>query len=457
MAFEHHSWTERGRKLFDSETGQYQYTSKIGENQTPDGSGGFLPFILHGATNEIQHGADDSRIEFASDKQVLKTAADTICSSFKLFVQGFVGGQWVNQPHGVPTRNFHQNEVFRDGGWQDADGKCTGFLAFPDAALSFGAQDPYDLYVGLEAGRGSRGRLGFRFRAPASGDMRFEIVLDGIKKLPTDWEWIWSGSGFPSMPLTPKKLGIRVKDFTWRWTRAESPYRDIVKEDNPDGTMKISIIIGPFDYTADEWLTIYPDVWDGGDVAISNNDDDGQELDESTWNEDGYNGSNKNYFGDDGSEIGGPGYRWRGVGVPEGAEIDSPTTVAYYATDDDFGYGGSPTGKLYGVLGDAPVWSSSVRPSNTVDTTAFTQHNPTSGTGKRTIDAEAIVQEIIDGAWTTNDDMGFGWINDQGVGGDYRESDDSSESGGDAPELTITYTAAGGLSIPTAWHHFNKH
>ena len=443
MAFIHHKWEKNNRKLYNSETGQYQIRGRIGENQTPDGSGGFLPFILHGATNEIQHGADEARIEFASDKQVLKVAADTICSSFKLFVQADINGEWVNQPHGAPVRSFRQNEVFRDGGFVSSEGKCTGFLTFPDAHLSFGGNKPYDLYVGLEAGRGNIGKLGFRFRVPRSGTMRFEIVLDGVKKLPADWEWLWSGTGLPINPIENRKRGIRVKDFEWKWSYAEAPFRDIVKEDNPDGTMKISIILGPYTVVADEWLTIYPDAWQT-DYGIQNNDDDGQEMDSvPSWNEDGYGGGGYNYFGSDGSQTGGPGYRWRTVGVPEGATIDSPTAIYYYATLNQNGFNGSPQGDLWGVHGDAPLWASGVRPSNTCDTIAFTPHDPTGGTGKRTIDAQDIVQEIIDGAWTEDDNMGFGWIRTSGVGDHYRESEDYSNSN-DPPEITITYTPAGG-------------
>ena len=166
LNLKHSQWHEHGRtyQILDAQNspilGKYAYKAQIGEQQTSDGTGGFVPFLWKGATNELQYGKDLYNLEFASDKQIIKKAAQVLCSSFKFFVQAYVGGQWVTQPHGAPTRQIRPDEVFRDGVWEDDDTKCTGFLSFPDAALTFGGNKPYDLYLGLEAGGGPSPALG---------------------------------------------------------------------------------------------------------------------------------------------------------------------------------------------------------------------------------------------------------------------------------------------------------
>ena len=107
MTFRHKKWEQNGRTLQDDvNPNKFAYTSQIGEEQTPVGVGGFVPFLWKGATNELQYGKDEYNLEFASDKQIIKKAAQVLCNSFKFFVQAYIDGQWVNQPHGVPTRQI---------------------------------------------------------------------------------------------------------------------------------------------------------------------------------------------------------------------------------------------------------------------------------------------------------------------------------------------------------------
>ena len=439
MAFEHHSWRPNSRKYHDSATGQFRADHHIGERNTSDDIGGFLPFLLRGATNEIQF-HEDSRIEFASDKQVLKKAADTLCSSFKLFVQGYVGGEWVNQPHGIPTRNFHQGEVFRDGGWEVNDRKCTGFLSFPDAALTFGGNKPYDLFVGLEAGGNSQAHLGFRFRAPVSGDMRFAVVLDGIKKLPTDWEWIWSGEGLPAHPRENRKVGIRVKDFVWRWSWEEAPYRDVIKENNPDDTMKISIIIGPFAYTKNEWLTVYPDQWN-----VTTGTDDSTYY-PSTWfevytNDYAVCGRSSTDFS--------CGFRFNTVDIGQG---DTITSCLF--TGQALAISNAPEGELDFVAADTTsTWSAGNSPHNQTLTGNAVAFNVAAPAAAKT-SAELItpLQAVIDRVgWVSENSISLCHINTKGSDS-YVAWEDYNSTGTDEAYIVITWTpAAGGdLSINVA-------
>ena len=97
MALNHYKWESNGRTLYNVSAGQYMYTSTVGEENTPTGST-YFPYILSGG--QIQFGNLLDKIEFATDKQVLKRLADIICSSFKLYVEAFIGGSWTSQPHG---------------------------------------------------------------------------------------------------------------------------------------------------------------------------------------------------------------------------------------------------------------------------------------------------------------------------------------------------------------------
>ncbi|GAG43711.1 unnamed protein product, partial [marine sediment metagenome] len=75
----HKKWDKTGRhfEVLDETgqpTSQLAWEGKIGEQQTPDRSGGFVPFLVHGSTNEIEFGANDDRLELASDRQIIKRA-----------------------------------------------------------------------------------------------------------------------------------------------------------------------------------------------------------------------------------------------------------------------------------------------------------------------------------------------------------------------------------------------
>jgi len=428
MAFIHHKWESHGRTYTDDEnSSKRMYSSYVGERQTPDGLGSYFPYIFHSETNKIQYGLDSSSIEFASDKQILKRAADTICSSFKLYVEAYVGSSWVSQPHGVAERNFHQDEIFRDGGWETHEGKCTGFLSFPDAHLSYGAENSYNLFVGLEAGNHRLARLGMRFRAsdlsPASsGQIRFVIELDGIKKLPSDWEWI---EQYNEEEDETRRVGIRVKDFEWRWTWDEAPYRDIVKVDNPDDTMKIQVIMGPYNYDEGDWLTIYPDTWGATEAS----DDCFQQ------NSDYYdNSSNTLYVGHFLPDFD-LGWIWNNVAVPNTATLQDGCKITVNVT--------FITGSLKAVLkavdeNPPPAWSDSEKPTDKAVYGTTVTWNESSLASQDSPEIKTMMQQIIDDvAWDSGDDLAVVWMDNNSYEAYLRIT---AEEGGTGAELTLVYS-----------------
>jgi hypothetical protein len=435
-------------------TGQKCYKSSIGEENVSDGATGFLPFLLQGSN--INFGKDNHSLEFAADKQVIKRAGETICSSFKFIVQAYVGGQWVDQPHNMPDRSFKQGQVFREGGWMQDDKKCTGYLTFPDAHLSFGQQKPYDLQIGLEAGGSSRSSLGFRFRAPASGQIRFLIVLDGLQKLPTDWEWIEGRNGIGSKEII--RLGIQTKDFKWMWTKEEAPYRDITVENNPDNTKKILIIFGTYNYIANNWLTVYPDTW--GATETSN--DCAEEANASYFNDLTYYGT--------------PGVL--ALGIAAAKDISNLWHVGFiFSNVTASGTISSAILTLHGVswyVGntvysdisvcdvDSPAaWSSSNRPSqqaNHADPIAFDLTGQT-GTVNTNSFAAALQHRFDDVNWASGNSVAIVIITDYAAtAANETISLYATENASQATTLTIVFTPPGGsgLAIPVLTRQYRQ-
>lgn len=444
MPLLHYRWEPNGRTYRQTDdqgnpTDRFVYQSAIGQQNTPDGSGGFLPFLM--SAGQIRYGHDDLSVGFDDDKQVLRKAANVLCSSFKLFVQARIAGQWVNQPHGAPSRSMRSGEVFRDGGWVENENKSTGFLSFPDAALSFGSQDPYQLYVGIEAGGSSKASIGFRFRAPATGRMRFQIVLDGLHKLPNDWEWINNTTLFGA---ESRRLGIKVKDLIWRWTYDEAPYRDIVAEDNPDGTKKISIIIGPFDYTANTWLTVYPDTWGATETS-----DDCLEVAGGYYDD---NGSGDLVVGELGSYGAGiaadAGMKWTNVTVPAGSTAEDGCHL------DLSGVGNAGSGTRDADLRivdsrNPSDWSSGNLPTDqSLHAAAVAWDADLSGPTAQSPEIKTLIQARLDDDHQSGDGIAIVWLNNITgsalTNGNYWDA----EEAGTGTQLTIAYTpAAGGADL----------
>ena len=437
MAFGHHKWEKSGRTFSDPETNRYKYEAVISEQQTWDGLK-WLPYLWKATSNELQYGHNLNNIEFASDKQILKAAGKIICSSMKFFVQAYIGGQWVNQPHGIPTKNIADN--------YPTEGRSTGYLDFPDAHLSFGAQSPYDLKTGLEVGRSEQSVFGFRFRAPVTGQVRFQAVLDGLEKLPTDWEWIWATFD-PLKGKEDRKVGIRVKDLTWKWTYDEAPFRDIDVETNPDETKKVTITFGPYDYTANEWLTVYPDTWGPTAITDTNNDCDEKNGTVELSGKDS-----------DGDAVGQLtvifkiGWRWDNVAVPVGSTIENGCKVTAYQT---YAEANQPTTEIQGVDEADPLdWNSGTKPSARSKVAATVPWTPSDNDNQDqdTPELKEIIDDIVNGGSFVEDNALALVVDDNSAPNGYmiQFEDVATGGGSNTARLTIVYTAAGGAVAPTS-------
>lgn len=454
--FEHIEWRKHGRKFREVvdgiPTGRYKFSTHIGEKNTEDDQGGFIPFLL--SAGKLKHG--DCELEFATDRQIIKYLGNTICSSFKLYVQAKIKGQWVNQPHGAPTRTYHDGEIYRDGGLVTDDSKGTGVLSFPSAHVSFGEQAPYDLNVALEAGGSDGARMGIRFRGPASGNIRFQVVLDGLEKLSTDWELIKDGY-LEKDPREERIVGIRVRNFRWQWTYEEALYRSVAVEDNPDNTKKIVITLGSFAYTKGEWLTIYPDTWVGGEIADANDDRMGS----------GYAGYGDRLVIDDSEandQWGYGGLRWEGVDLDGATSIDSGTKLTVDADDLNAG----TEGTIRWVAEDAqdPVdFSVTDVEDRTILTAAgdYVDHNfPAAARADEEYSMVNPIQALIDEGYTYDGTAGndtlvlingaghaFGLTNVA-----YRTTTYTfNHPTGQPARLDIVYSVGGSI-IPQATHHY---
>lgn len=373
MTWQHKNWGPAGRTEENSDNPiERRWTGAVNQKCTWDGTQ-WLPYLWKVAENKLQY-AQNEEVGFASDKQILRHAGSVICSSMKLFVQAYRGNQWVDQPHGVPTRNITHD--------YPKEGACTGYLDFPDAHLSFGAQLPYDLQAGLEISYFSAADLGLRLRSPVSGQVRFQIVLDGLEKLFSGWEWIDRG-GPPKGQGEVRHVGIKTNKMSWRWSYEEAPFRSIGVETNPDDSLKITVTFGPYTVAANTWLTVYPDTW--GPTEVTTDANDGSEYSPGnsgsyagTWDVNGVYDTGNLYLerlttvSDGYEKI--SAWRWLpdlNTAAPGVASINAGTQIVFTNGGDN----NTPTG-VTATLGadnaaDAPVWGSgTARPSQRTMTAA---------------------------------------------------------------------------------------
>lgn len=438
---QHLKWEKTGRTFQGDQPNQFIWEGRVGQECTFDGQQ-WLPYLWKAVENKLQYGQAPYEVEFASDKQILRAAGNVLCSSFKFFVQAYVGGQWVDQPHGVPTKNIAHD--------YPTEGACTGYLDFPNAHLSFGAQLPYDLQLGLEITHHARATLGIRVRAPVSGQLRFQVVLDGLTKLPADWEWITCPTSHDDPTLI--NIGIRVRDMEWRWGKSEAPYRSITKEDNPDGTIKITITFGPYAYTANTWLTVYPDSW--GPTAVAADADDGSEYSvgnsgsyAGTWASAGLYGTG--LYQERDTVISGnlekiAAWRWLPVITGTVTSVDAGTQIVFTNNGDN----GIPTHITSTLVADnaadAPVWGSgTARPSQRTATAASV--NLTGAAGNQTISVQAIVSEKIvteGNPYSGTQGMAFWAYCTSNHETDYWGISNEYGHGGTLATLAIVYTVA---------------
>ena len=279
----HKNWEPTGRiseKLdeLDQPTGELVWSGALGEQQIHDGAD-WQPYIWDSDTKELRYSNDDFRCEFSDTHQVIKKASTLLCRKLQFYVDvehPTNPGTWLPAPHGAPERNILHNKRYKNKQLVDAEGYCIGHLNFPDAELP--NTTPYTLQLGIQAGRKRRALLGFRFNTTISGRVRFQIVKDGLKPGTIQDFTLLKSKGGPS-GNEERTVGVKYKDVEFRWTWAEAAYHTVSVEDSTayPGEKKGIITVGPFDYTAGEWIDVVPLTWGLTEVS-----DDANEINSTT-------------------------------------------------------------------------------------------------------------------------------------------------------------------------------
>jgi len=320
----HKRWERTGRTfevlddLGQAIPNKFALTTRIGEHNVDLGDGTFAPYVLDGAT--LRHG--DSECEFADGWQTIKRLGQTLVSKSRLYIQRDIAGVWTDVPHGVPTRNVAHD--------YPKAGKCTAYLDFPDIqGYAQGAR----LQVGIEVGGSGKEIFGFRMRSPVAGSFRLEWVLE----IPEDVDLSWIKVPTSRTDPTPIRIGGRIGQTEIRWSNAEAPFRSAIVEPDGLGGRILHLFLGPYTLSAQQWLTVYPDTLNAGEISANYNDGMGD-----TGYVDGYQGV---LFIDDSDTQpawGWIGWRWEGInlgGTP--ASIDSGTVITFDSLDDNAGANGT--------------------------------------------------------------------------------------------------------------------
>ena len=176
--------------------------------------------------------------------------------------------------------------------------------------------------------------------------------------------------------------------------------------------------------------------------TIAANADDGFEY-FGTWDEVGYPGYwFYEYLGYYFGTYYRPGWRFTGIGIDQGATIDSATLTVNVLNAN------GASGTVYGSdIDDMAAWSDSNRPSQQAKTTASAAIDATS-TGSKQIDVQAVVQEIVDRAgWANGNDIGLFAEPDATYG--TRSSISDYYNGSNIATLDVTYTSGPDLDPPS--------
>lgn len=441
---QHLRWTKNGRIFSKADEGKpdiFVWNGRVGEQNIDMGDGSFQPYHWDEANQTLRH--SDCECYFANGFQTIKRLGQTLVSRSRMFIQREVAGEWVDVPHGSPTRNIAQD--------YPEEGKCTAYLDFPDMqGYAQGAR----FQVGIEAGRSQRQIFGFRMRSPVAGHFRLEWVLDIPDKANIEWIEEPVDLDDPNSPMI--RIGIVVGKFNIVWRKSEAPFRDVTIENDPQAGRILRIFFGPYDLTPMQWLAIYPDVW--GPSAIAVDEDDGSERTDQPWVINALN-----YGKRTGTTMyhTGVSFPYDGVDIPSSATINS----AYFSC-----YGGDwdqITGAVRVQNLKNARWSSINLPQNATfvvnrEGVATTFAPDTwyfgSGQGQATDLATDIATLITNlGTLTSGDRINVCLWSQESTDYESTSFEDFSAAGTNHATLTINYTlAAGGPSIPVFMSDYRR-
>jgi len=183
---------------------------------------------------------------------------------------------------------------------------------------------------------------------------------------------------------------------------------------------------------------------------VSANDRDGEEIDDTTWDEDGWD-SDGIRVGDDSGTDHDMGMAWTGVAVPKGAKILSATIEVFCKWESSVGI--NPQTLMYGfAVDDLAAFGASNRPSQIAQTTAFVDQKYDGEEDYRDeefvplYDAADLIQEIVDrDGWVSGNALGVVW-KENGSPSSYRwQLQTYNRSTSQAAKITINYIVLGGI------------
>lgn len=389
--------------------------------QLPDTS--FTPYVYDIPTQTVRFG--DMQARFRPQGIELLNGA-TLRATIQIHPETFSAGQWRRQ---ITTRNPLQ--VVNVSRNESRD--------YFHATLTSGTSD---LSVIVRFRVGGSNKIEWQTTIKATNAGRHRAILDftGLTEVPQPITRFQPGSRRTvTLPAVKYKLGGLI--HAWR------PSEEADHMIEGDATMT-SIGLGEGTYTKGQEKIITPDTT--GEASIAVEGDDGDELVDATWSDQGNAGDGNLYVDDDtaGNSNLAIGVGWRAIDLnttsPGVDSIDAGTFVHCF----NGGVNQNPGNIECTLRGDdssGAVWSSTNKPSTVTSTTANVTVTPT--TGDQTLACEGIVSEwvVTDGLTyegATGEDMYLYLINVTAGAQDFWSGcqDYDGAGAGEETGLTIVYT-----------------
>lgn len=196
-----------------------------------------------------------------------------------------------------------------------------------------------------------------------------------------------------------------------------------------------------------------------GPAQIAVTTRDGQEGFDVAWAEDGAD-SDGNRVGEATGDYD-MGMSWPNVTIPSGSTISSATVEVYMKWHSA---GSDIVTRMQGFdVDDMAVFSSSNRPSQIAQTTAFVDRTYTDASDFATNtwlsldDCTAIIQEIIDrGGWASGQALGVVLKENGSIAQDRWQFQDYGRQTAFAAKITIVYTTGVSATIPVFMNHYRN-
>jgi hypothetical protein len=408
----HHKWEKSGRTFKTDKPNQYVYKSSIGQQNVDLGNGEYAPYVWD-EKNKIVKFANsemyftENGLEFWREKE-------------KLYITSF---------HPEAKENgLWQRKIASVSGPRIEEIKTTEATDYLKISFDLDTEKQQTTIVLRVSSLSNKAQFSFTTRAKQEGEYRLAVEQDKKGSL----EPLYATNKFNERT----HIGYYFPDngFYWKWLPNE-----IAEHHIEDTAMKLAIHLNQGDYSQGEIKTLSPDTW--GPTLISNDNDDGEERDDTTWDVNGWDA--------DGDKLGEyqniheVGLRWQSVTVPD-AYINNGTKITFYTQWSVIGPNTLRT-LIKGIAEDNTVaWSQESRPSQRSKTTANVGYNRTGSFATGWYDSpeiKTVIQEIVsrDG-WVSGNALGIAWEDNASDLDTCFQIQDYANSTTNAAKLTIVYT-----------------